>query len=209
MGNKTYPTPDLIGSTLHEAIAQTSPLHVNIQLTGEKECAGIVSGTIISQKPTAGRLIKPHQSIMVTTCKAPQTTLAPNLAHVSPAKAKNLCAAQKIKLKIYEITSPFPQGTYIGQMPQADHPLTDKKLILYTAKNNTDLYLMPKLINKNMLEVLDFLQKNNVTAEVFYQHQKLIEPYPDQDNVIVVTQNPAPGSLVNLEKQITVQLEVL
>ena len=206
MGNKTYPAPDLIGTTIHAAIAQTSPLQVNIQLINEKECAGITPGTIISQKPTAGRLIKPHQSIMVTTCKAPQIIPTPDLTHLSSLKAETLCAKQKIKLKSYNIVSALPQGTYIGQMPQAGLPLPDKKLILYTAKNKAALYLMPKLINNTLDEVLNFLQKNNINIEIFYRHQKLVEPYPQ--NLIVVAQKPSPGSLVNLEKQIMVQLEV-
>lgn len=206
MGNKSYPTPNLIGITLHEAVLQTSPFHINIQLAAEKEYPGVAHGTIISQKPAPGRLIKPHQSIAIVICKLPATQLAPNLQGLTEAKAQELCVPQRIKLKTFPIEYPLPTGTCIGQTPQKGQEISEKKIIMYLATDQSNNYLMPNLINKPLPEVLEFLQKNNAKISVFLQNQKIFTPYPE--NMVVISQKPVPGSFVNLKNELMVQLEV-
>lgn len=206
INNKSYPTPNLIGITLHEAVLQTSPFHINIQLAAEKECPGVAHGTIISQKPAPGRLIKPHQSIVVIICKLPATQRAPNLQGLTEVKAQEICTEHKIKLKTYPMEYLLPTGTCIGQTPQKEQEVFEKKITCYLATDQSNHYLMPNLINKPLFEVLEFLQKHNININVFLQNEKIFAPYPA--DMIVILQKPLPGTFVNLKNEVFVQLEV-
>ncbi len=205
IGNKSYPTPNLIGVTLHDAILQTSPFHINVSLAAQKECPGIAHGTIISQKPAPGRLIKPHQSIIVVTCKHPDAQLTPDLIGKSEPQAQEICTASRMKLKTYAQTYPLPTGTCIGQTPQKDQEIPDKKIIAYTAKDQSNNYLMPNFINKPLEQILEFLQKYTKNISIFLNNQKIDIPYPPCK---IIGQKPLPGSFVNLKNELIVQLEV-
>ncbi len=206
IGNKSYPTPNIIGMSLHDAILQTSPFHINIQLAAQKECPGIAHGTIISQKPSAGRLIKPHQSIVVVTCKLPDAQLTPNLIEKNQIQMQEICSNQRLKLKTYPQVYPLPTGTCIGQTPQAGQEISDKKIVAYIAAEKLNNFLMPNLIHKSLAEVLQFLQKYKTNLSVFYKNQQITAPYPQ--NCKIIAQKPSSGSFVNLKNELIVQLEV-
>ena len=206
IGNKSYPTPNLIGITLHDALLQTSAFHINVQLAGQKECPGIAHGTIISQKPAAGRLIKPHQSTLVVTCKHPQAQLTPDLIGKTEAQAQDICSASRMKLKTYPQAYPLPTNTCIGQTPQKGHEIPDKKIIAYTAAEQSKNYLMPNLLNKSLDQVIEFLQKYTTNISVFLHNQKISIPYPQPCKII--GQKPLPGSFINLKNELIIQLEI-
>lgn len=206
MGNKTHTTPNLIGMTALEAIEQTSSLHVNIQLIAQKECPGVTHGTIVSQKPAPGRLIKSHQSIMVVTAKLPQASIAPDAISKTEEEVNKICNNDHLKLKSYPLSYQLPTGTCIGQIPEKGQSLPDKKLIIYTASNKAQTYLMPNIMNMNLGEVIPFLQKHKIQLTIFYKNQKLYPPYPPE--LIITAQKPTPGSFVKPQENMTVQLEV-
>ncbi|HSW76180.1 MAG TPA: PASTA domain-containing protein [Candidatus Saccharimonadales bacterium] len=206
IGNKTYTTPQLIGLSLHQATQQTSPYHITIQLIAEKDCPGAIPGTIISQKPSAGRLIKSHQSIFVVITKLPASALAPDFLGKSPAVIESLKQENHVKLKTYDIEYNAPKGTCVGQIPQPQQPIVDKKIIAYTAQDKTNKYIMPDLVNQNLQRVVEFLKKNNLTVQVFYKNQKLTPPY--QQDLIIISQKPLSGSIMSLQDNAIIQLEV-
>lgn len=206
IGNKSYTTPNLIGLTIHEAVTQTSPFHINIQLADQKECPGIAPGTILTQKPTAGRLIKSHQSIIVVTSKLPDTALAPKALGLAQSVAQDLCAQQKIKCKLYPIQHQLPANTCIGQTPQQGQPIPDKKLVLYIADNSSNSYIMPTLTNQPLQTVLNFLKLHAITVQIFEKSQKILPPY--NENLTVTAQKPSAGSFISLQKNTNIQLEV-
>lgn len=207
IGNTAYNTPNLIGLTLHEAIIQTSPFHINIQLADQKECPGITQGTIMSQKPTAGRLIKPHQSITVITSKLPETEIAPNLLGLNQSQIQDRCNQQNLKCKIYTLAHQLPTGSCIGQKPQAGQPISDKKITVYLAKHDSKMNLMPSLTEKPLEQVIEFLKKYpTIQVQVAHENQKLFPPYPQ--DLTVTAQKPLAASFVNLQNHFLVYLEV-
>ncbi len=205
IGNKTYKTPQLIGLSLHQAIEQTSPYHIAIQLIAEKECPGVPQGTIISQKPSPGRLIKSHQSIFVVTTKLPPSAHAPQFLGKPDNQIENIKKSSHVKFKTYNLDYAAPKGSCIGQIPQPGQSILDKKMILYVAQDKQNRYIMPNLIHKNALDIVEFLKRHSLNVTAFYQNQKLTAPYPD--DMIIIAQKPLPGSLINLQDQATVQLE--
>jgi len=205
-GNATYKTPQLIGLSLHQAIEQTSPYHITIQLVSEKECPGVSQGTIISQKPSPGRLIKSRQSILVVTTKLPPSAQAPQLVGKTEDQIISTTKTNHLKFKTYNLCYPAPKGSCVGQIPQPDQPVLDKKMIIYTAQDKPNKYLMPNLINKNLVEVVEFLKNHALNVTVFCQNQKITAPF--LDTMVIVAQKPLPGSMINLQDNATIQLDV-
>lgn len=202
----THQAPNIIGLTLHEAIKITSQNHVTIQLIAEKECNGILPGTILTQKPAAGRLIKPNQAILVTASKQQTLVPAPKLLSKKTQDIQITCKQLGIKIKEYPIVSTTPQGYCVGQIPQPDTPLTDKKMIFYTAKNQANIYIMPNFIGKRLHESLQSIQRHQLPVTISHQHQEIKPPY--QQNYQIVAQKPRPGSFISLEEKLNIQLEV-
>src|SRR5690606_10888770 len=65
----TVETPHLIGKYIHEVLPALTQYNLNLRLIEQKEDSEIPEGIIISQIPTSGSIIKPHQSIFVITTK--------------------------------------------------------------------------------------------------------------------------------------------
>lgn len=206
IGNKTYTTPQLTGLSLYEAIKITSPHQINIRILSEKESANIPAGTILSQKPSPGRIIKTHQPILVTTTKALPDITAPHLLQQSLESLEKTCQDMHLKYKIYTIEYPAPANSCIAQLPQAKDIIHDKKIIIYCAKDKQNMYLMPDFTNQQLETVLNELKDYTDKISVFKGSQKLIPPY--QINTKIISQKPLAGSLVSIKPPLNVQLEI-
>jgi len=206
VGNKTYITPKLTGLSLYEAIKLTSANQINIRISSEKESANIPAGTILSQKPSPGRVIKAHQPILVTTTKCPPNIIAPNLLQQSQISIAKTCQDMHLKYKSYELEYAAPTNSCIAQLPQAKDIINDKKMIIYCAKEKQNMYLMPDLTNQSLEQVLEFLKNYTEKVSIFRGTQKLTMPYPAQSKII--TQKPLAGSLVSIKPPLNIQLEI-
>lgn len=206
IGNKTYITPQLTGLSLYEAIKITSPHQINMRILSEKESANIPAGTILSQKPSPGRIIKTHQPILVTTTKAPPDIVAPYLLQQSLESIEKTCHDMHLKHKIYSIEYPAPANSCIAQLPQAKDIIHDKKIIIYCAKDKHNMYLMPDFTNQQLETVLNELKDYTDKIFIFRGNQKLNPPY--ELNSKIVAQKPLAGSLVSIKPPLTVQLEI-
>jgi len=206
IGTTTHQTPNIVGLTLHEAIKTTSQNHVTIQLIAEKECSGILPGTILTQKPAAGRLMKPHQAILVTASKQQSLTPAPTLLTKNSQEIQAVGKQFGIKIKEYPILSVLPQGSCIGQTPQPETPLIDKKMIVYTSKTPSNLYVMPNFRGKKLHEALHSIQRHQLPVTVTHLHQEITPPY--QQEYYITAQKPRPGTFVSLGEKLCLQLEV-
>lgn len=207
IGNKTYITPNLVGLSLYEAVKQTSAHHVNIRISSEKESFDIPAGTIINQKPCAGRAIKAHQSIFITTTKAPAAIIAPALQQQTSIQVEKTCHDLGLKVKTYPIESSAPSNSCIAQFPQSGQHITDKKITIYTAQERPSIYLMPDLTNQSLQLMFNTLNNQLGKVSVYKGKQKLKPPY--QEHLKIISQKPLAGSLVSLDSAIHLQLEVV
>lgn len=206
IGNKTYTTPKLVGLSLHEAMRLTSPHQINIRILSEKECPNIPAGTILSQKPSPGRIIKVHQPIFITTTKTPPDIIAPYLLQQSLDHVKTTCHDMHLKSKIYELEYNAPTLSCIAQLPQPQDTIHDKKITIYCAKEKQNMYLMPDFTNQPLETVLNELTEYTDKISVFRGTQKLNAPFPLKAKIIA--QKPLAGSLVSIKPPLNIQLEV-
>jgi beta-lactam-binding protein with PASTA domain len=199
-------TPNLIGLKLSQALAIAAKNHATIKLLHQQECSGVEAETIISQKPSAGRLIRPNQAILITIAKETPAALSPNLKLQKLTACQKSCKELGIKLKHYPMVYPLPQETCIGQTPQAQEAMTDKKIIIYTAQEKTNMYIMPNFINKNLNDVIKILTNQEIGYTVFSNYEKIEKPYAD--DLIITNQKPKQGSLIQITKSLNIQFEV-
>lgn len=206
MRSTVYQTPNLVGLKLSQALTIAAKNHATIKLLHEQECPGVEAETIISQKPSAGRLIKPNQAILITIAKEASPLVAPDLKLQKLQTCEKNCKELGLKLKHYPIIYPLVQETCIGQTPQAKEAVIDKKMIIYTAQEKSNVYLMPNLINKNLNEIIKLLSNQEIAYTVFYEYEKIEAPY---DNTLIIThQKPKAGSLIQMNGSLNIQLEV-
>jgi beta-lactam-binding protein with PASTA domain len=206
MRSTVYQTPNLVGLKLSQALTIAAQNHATIKLLHEQECPGVPAETIISQKPTAGRLIKPNQAILITIAKETAPVLAPNFKLQKLSACQKSCTELGLKMKYYPIVYALPQETCIGQIPQEQEAVSDKKIILYTAEAKTNNYIMPNLLHKNLDDVIQLLSNQEINYTVFLEYEKIEPPY---DKTLTITQQkPKAGSLIHVNKSLHVQLEV-
>lgn len=206
MRSTVYQTPNLIGLKLSQALTIAAQNHATIKLLHEQECQGIEAETIISQKPNEGRLIKPNQAILITIAKEPSPLKAPDLKLQKLSACQKNCKELGFILKKFSIEYPLPQETCIGQIPHNNEIVPNKKIIIYTAQEKSNVYIMPNLINKNLNDVIKLLKNQEVEYTVFFECEKIESPY--DDNLIITNQKPKPGSSIQLNKLLNIQLEV-
>ncbi len=206
LGNQTYPTPDLIGINVHEALLKTSPLHLNLKLIGQKEHPTLAPGTIISQKPIPKRQIKQHQSILITTSTTPGIVLTPNVEKITKAELEDWAQKHSITLQTHFIPSSSMHHRFIAQYPSYNEPIDNQTLIIYYADHPAQLFFMPNLYHQNIQTALSMLDHYDLPVEIF-QNNQLIKNIPT--SACIITQKPAAGSIINIEKKPTIQLEIM
>lgn len=206
MRSTVYQTPNLIGLKLSQALAVAAQNHATIKLLHEQECPGVEAETVISQKPCAGRLIKPNQAILISIAKEVTPLLTPDLKLKRLSDCEKNCKEMGIKLKWYPITYPLPAETCIGQIPQPNENLTNKKMTIYTAQEKSNIYIMPNFIQQKLNKVIQCFSSQDIKYSIFSEYEK-IEPAHD-DNFTVIDQKPKPGSLIQINKSLQIQLAV-
>lgn len=206
VGASSHKAPHIIGLTIHEALKLTSQNHVSIKLIAEKECSGTIPGTILTQKPIAGRLMKQNQAILVTVSKQPIVPTAPDMLSKTSVQTANLSKENNLKMKQYFLHSSLPKNTCIGQAPQPNAPISDRKIVIYMAQEKQNLYIMPDFIDQKLSVVVHALKQHQLNPTITLRHEKIDNPYPE--NLKVVEQKPRAGSFVSLDQSLNVQLEV-
>lgn len=205
-GNQTYQTPNLIGLLVYDAIKETSPAHINVQIISEKENNDFAPGTIIYQKPSPGRLIKAHQQILVITSKKTDPIIAPDFSKKSLSIIQKNCYDSHIKLKSYPLDYNAPQNTCIAQIPEKNDTINDKKMIIYIAQSPINLYIMPDLTNHNLEKIMTLFKDQPITLHLFHKSEKLSPPY--HESMKIIAQKPIAGSLVSFKPPLNVYLEI-
>lgn len=206
LGNKTYPSPDLVGLSVHQALLKISPLQINLQLIAQKEHNAIEPGTIISQKPTPNRLIKQHQSILIVTSKKPDKISTPNANNMTKIDLQHWCKTNNISLKTYHIPSTLPDNYYLGQYPNPQENLTDQTLVVYYAQNQNKTFLMPDFCNQKLESVLTTINTYQLPVQIL--HKNNIIELCDTKNGFVIAQKPIKTTLIDVDKKPIIQLEI-
>jgi eukaryotic-like serine/threonine-protein kinase len=193
--------PNLVGSSLVEAVRQLSDQRLNIRILTEKEDEDLPAGTILNQKPIAHRHVKPHHTIYVITSKKPLRKQVPMLLGKHIKEALKELEQLAIAHRAFPLPSYHPNNTVIGQYPSANSDLTTP-IKIYYAQPISHEYIFPDFAGLPLEKVKAFLQKHNIQVTISSTHNYY------SDETLVKEQRPLAGSLISLKDPPHVQIKV-
>lgn len=199
-------TPHLVGKQIHEAMALLSHSKMNARLIMQKEDADLPEGTILSQIPSPGQSIKPHQTLFLVASKQPLKKATPVLCNRFYNDIIPFLKEHKIRHKAFFIETNHPEGLCIGQIPEAGKPLEKGGVTLYFAIDSNAQALFPDLHGVAVTHVKEFLQQYGITPTLF--HINTISEHHQCTHCTVKEQKPLAGSFINSKKPFSVQLKV-
>lgn len=198
--------PSLIGTQLTDAFTLLSQHNLNPRLLRQQIDDELPAGTILSQIPAPGQKIKPHQQIFLTVSKKSDTLPAPQVVGKQYARITKQLKESGIKHKTFYLASKKPKGTVIAQLPTASSAVVNNRMTLYVSEGSTKPVLFPDFTQHTAQEVTQFLSTYNIKPRLY--HTRPITKQHDCSSCIVIGQQPLPGSIIDIEKPVSVQLKV-
>lgn len=200
------PAPSLIGKQLPQAFSILSEHNLNPRILREQVDNDVPAGTILSQIPAPGQKIKPHQQLFITVSKLADKTTAPQLVGTLYERITEQLKNLNIRHKAYQLTSKKPTGTIIAQIPEPATALDQNNMILYVSQGNTKPVICPQFTHHTVQEVTQFLSVYKIKPELY--HAQFVPEGHVCTGCRVINQQPLAGSILDLEKGVTVQLKV-
>lgn len=202
--------PAIVGTQIQTAVVKLSEKNLNLRILAQKEDLDLPEGTILSQTPSSGQKIKPHQAIHIVISKKPKKIAAPYLIGKPNNMVKKELEDLSIRGKSYLIPSNKPTQSCIAQFPSPGTQLEENKIIIYLSDENHKPVLMPDFRGKKLSEVTTFLDTYNIDTKITQaKKSKKISFLPDSQEDLITDQRPLAGSIINLsDKKILVQLQV-
>ncbi len=199
-------TPGLVGRQLHEVITAISNKNLNIRLLATKEEPDLPTGTILSQKPTAGQPIKPNQSIYIVLSEEPPLPQAPNFIQKKQHSIKQLCKKNNIRTKNYTVANTYPADRCFAQHPEPNETIKNHTIITYISDGGKKPLLLPNFKGQPLELVLEFLENHAIKPSLTYTHRK----HNQTQEYTVIDQRPLAGTLITLDatNPLRIQLKV-
>ena len=194
---KPLPCPSFVGKTIAQTAGAISSIPLNMRIIEEHVHDHLPIGTIVYQRPQAGQMIKPHQTLFLVISRKSTVIEVPSFIHLSQPEAIELAKRKNFRCKYYMLESIEPSGTIIAQYPGPGTLCEDKNIILYTSNGGTPLRIMPSLkgLTREQAQELVF-SFPNITIKEIHNEAKNKQPYKD----LIENQKPLAGSIINVDK---------
>lgn len=201
---KTIKVPSVVGKSLHNAVSLLGKHNLGLKLLTVKEDACLPEGTIISQAPRQNQQIKLAKAVFVVMTKKPQPFLVPTFFGKSSKEIFDVLKDSYVTIKLVRLESSYRKDCCFAQYPNQGRQAFDGKAIAYISSGVVDRRIMPSLIGYTLDEVEEFLQRYEIVFEVF----KFFTAPSSFGGLIVSDQKPMPGTIINFDKTLHVQLKV-
>lgn len=165
--------PDLIDLLPAEAAERLAMRSLKLEVEEQRKYSDIyVEGRILSQNPAAGSRIKRGRTVRVALSAGFRQILVPNLLGMSLREA-TLVAEQKgfrVRRSLSAFSEEVPEGSVIAQTPQPSTPfITEFIDVLESRGPRPKLVMLPRLVGKPLLPVLDALRDQGLRVIVMRQ----------------------------------------
>jgi len=201
---KEMVTPNIIGKSLQSSIKEVSEKGLSLRLLRQQEDADLPEGIVLDQIPKFNQKIKPNQNVFVTICKKPKPMVVTNFVGLGHKEVVSRATKMGIQTKSFWLKSIYPTNICICQYPQAGQELTERKLVTYMSAGNNGLFVVPNFKGVSLAEIKENLMYDNVILDVLpfeKDHETL-------QSAFVVDQKPLPGSIVDMNKPLRIQLQL-
>lgn len=199
-------TPNVIGKSLQESVGVLSRNNLSVRLLHEQEDAVLPEGTVLDQIPKPYLKVKPNQNVFVTVSKKESLMQVPDFYGHQHDEVVAAAERRGIELKSFFVASKLPKGRCIAHQPQAGAVFDRKRMTAYFSAGQSSVCVLPSFKDQPVKEVEEFLKLNNIGIDVLHDHGV---PSDHQcSSCRVIDQRPLAGSIVDLTRKITVQVQV-
>lgn len=196
--------PNIENKSLIEALDIVSNLGLSLKKIGEVYNKDLPYGTIVSQQPPSGSLVRKGKVVKVIVSLGGEKVFVPNVVGEDRRKAEVIL--RQYGLFVGSITENyslrFSRNKVISQS-YSEGSIVDKNtpvdLVISLGLPPEDIILMPDFINRNIDEVKKWAEKNKIKVDVKFKTTQNAE----YDN-IVVEQYPLPDTVIEEEAAIEV-----
>ncbi len=199
-------TPNVIGKSLQESVKILSNKGLSLKLLREQEDSDLPEGIILDQIPVFAKKIRSNQHVFVTVSKKPPAIKTPDFFGKNHSFITQDSLKDCIQTQVFWVKSFYPSGFCFAQYPLPGQKLENTKLAVYLSVGSNSLYVVQNVKGKIVSEVQKRLEKENIKTDVF--HAKPVDENHVCKDCRVIDQKPMPGSIVNLNKTLHMQLQV-
>ena len=197
--------PCLIGTTVTGALKILTKNNLSLRMIAEREDPDVPAGTIISQKPIPGNIIKNQQTIFVVISKKNELKV-PCIEGLKSDEYIPQLKDLKIEFLTFPLFNNNPESICLAQIPKPHKKIAKEGAILYVADNKNQIFVFPDFKNKSVIEVKKFLTSHSIPTRVYHTYQ--VKDSHICKSCKVKDQSPAAGTLLSVKKPFTVQLKV-
>jgi len=193
---KEVVVPNITNRPVYEALDVVSKMNLGLKKIGEVYSPNYPVGTVVSQHPQAGMVVREGRTINVVVSLGGEKVFVPNIVGEERRKAEVIL--RQYTLFIGTVTEryslKFAKNKIIQQQPQ-EGEIVDKNtsvdIVVSLGFPPEDVILMPDFKNKNVNEVYQWSQKYGFEINV---KEEIVDGYNDGE---VIEQQPLPDEIVN------------
>jgi len=190
--------PQIVGKKLDEAVILLSKSNLSLLVTGEKYSDRIPPDVVISQVPSPGVKVRKDRNIEVVISKGKKAISVPPVIGMEFREAKVFLSQRGLKIGYLSYTySSLPQDEIVAQDPPSNGKVSQEEGInlLISLGFEKDKFYMPDLIGKKIEKVKALLESTSLSIG------KIKESSSGKEGIII-SQSPAPGSIVTSGEEI-------
>jgi len=193
---KEVVVPNIINKSVYEALDIVSKMNLSLKKIGEVYNPNYPIGTVVSQQPSAGMVVREGRSINVVLSLGGEKVFVPNIVGEDYRKAEVLL--RQYTLFIGTVTQRYSlkvaKNKIIEQQPR-EGEIVDKNtpvnIVVSLGFPPEDVILMPDFKNKHINDVYQWAQKYGFEINV---KEEVVEGYNDSE---VIDQRPLPDEIIS------------
>lgn len=205
MQKEQVKVPSLVGKDVVDALQMLNALGLNLVVENREFHPNLPANAVISQTPSAGKLLKSGRDIKVSLSKGTQMVEMPSVSGEPLIRAQAVLQENDLKVgslaKIYRRS--IEENIVISQNPPAGNKVKRGGTVnlLVSRGQEPVYYCMPELTGKNVAEAEQILQDFHLTiGNIDYELNEKLSP----DTVI--TQSPQSGFRVLEGEKVNLQV---
>ncbi len=193
--------PNIENKSVVEALGIVSNLGLGLKKIGETYNSDLPAGTIVSQQPPAGMVVREGRFINVVLSLGGQKVFVPNI--VGKEKREAEIILRQYGLSVGTVTETFSlryaKNFVISQQPQEGEIVERNTQVNYTLSLGfppENLLLVPEFKNKPLEEAFSWAQQKGIEVVLKDVYSK------DHNDGIVIDQFPLPDSVISQQEKL-------
>lgn len=199
--------PVCIGKQAAIACAELSDFGFSVRCSLVTVENPALAGVVVDQLPDSGALVYRGHNIHLNIGQQSTARIIPDFIGQPVSTVKALAKEQGYEVTLVWLHHYRPMGICFAQTPRAHEVAHHARIVCYCSLGSAPFGVMPNLIGQSRAAVEDFAQANNV--DVQFIAPKGSSKSKNGGTLKVVDQQPASGTIVDANKQLFVQVQLV